>query len=372
MNPVEVLKSLIEIDTRNPPGNTENAVEYLEGLFSSYRTKTVGDGGKLNLIVEISKGEPEFLFTSHLDTVPCDDSMLTPRIVNGKVYGRGSCDAKGCVAAIASAFNEFECDAGIMLAFTADEEIGGRLGLGRVMEHISPDYVIIGEPFGSDRIGVAQATVVSMNLIVHGKSGHTAIADIKKGAIYRASKLITQIVDRFSELEGNKADYMRELERLGLEIEYRGNGDAVFNPSIVRAGIKRNVVPDKCVIEADVRFAPWIDPESVRSHFQLEGVDVFITGYLRSFGFSLDAVRHEDDRKLIEMMRGAIEAEGLKPKAVVTLGVGDIRHVRNRGIPAFYLGPGGGGLHSDDEFVYIDEIHRAVNIYRNIVTLSER
>ncbi len=372
MDPVEILKSLIEIDTRNPPGNTENAVEYLEGLFSPYASRTIGENGKLNLIVEISRGKPEFLFTSHLDTVPCDDSMLTPRVENGKVYGRGSCDAKGCVAAIASAFHEFESGAGIKLAFTADEEIGGRLGLGRVMDHISPDYVIIGEPFGSDRIGVAQATVVSMNLIVHGKSGHTAIADIREGAVYKASKLIIQFVDMFSKLKGDREKYMRELERMGLEVEYRGNGDAVFNPSIIRAGVKRNVVPDKCVIEADVRFAPWIDAESVRRQFYLEDVDVFITGYLRSFGYSLDAVKHEDDRRLVEIMRRAIEAENLKPKAVVTLGVGDIRHVRSRGIPAFYLGPGGEGLHSDREFVYIDEIHRAVRIYRNIVTLSEK
>ncbi len=371
MDPVRLLKSLIEIDTRNPPGNTENAVEYLEGLFSSYKTKIIGDDGKLNLIVEISKGRPEFLFTSHLDTVPCEDSMLTPKADGNRVYGRGSCDAKGCIAAIASAFHNFESNTGIKLAFTADEEIGGRLGLGRVMETLRPDYVIIGEPFGSNRIGIAQATVVSLNLVVHGKSGHTAIADVKEGAVYRASNLITEMVDRFSEMKGKREIYFEKLKNLGLEIEYRGNGDAVFNPSILRAGIKRNVVPDKCIIEADVRFAPWIDAESVRNCFQLEGVDVFITGFLRSFGFSLDAVSPDKDTALINMMRHAIEMENLPPKAVITLGVGDIRHVRSRGIPAFYLGPLGEGLHSDSEFVYLDDIHRTIRVYRNIVTLSE-
>ena len=371
MDPVQLLKNLIEIDTRNPPGNTENAVEYLEGLFSSYKTKVVGDDGKLNLLVEISGGSPDFLFTSHLDTVPCDESMLTPKIENGRVYGRGSCDAKGCVAAIVSAFHGFESKAGIKLAFTADEEIGGRLGLGRVIDHVNPDYVIIGEPFGSDRIGVAQATVVSLNLIVHGRSGHTAIADIKEGAVYRASKLITELVDKFAEMKGKKEEYLSKLESLGLDVEYRGNGDAVFNPSIVRAGVKRNVVPDRCIVEADVRFAPWIDVDSVRESFHLDNVDVFITGFLRSFGFSLDNVPDEKDRRLARLMAKAIRQEGMSPKAVVTLGVGDIRHVRNRGIPAFYLGPGGEGLHSDVEFVYINEIHRMIRIYRNIITLSE-
>ncbi len=372
MNPVDVLKSLIEIDTRNPPGNTENAVEYLEGLFSSYKTKVVGEDGKLNLIVEISKGNPEFLFTSHLDTVPCDDALLTPKIVDGKIYGRGSCDAKGAVSSIVSAFYNFESESGITLAFTADEEVGGRLGLGKVMETLNPDYVVIGEPFGSDKIGVAQATVVSLNLVVHGKSGHTAIADIREGAVYRASKIITELVDEFSRLKGDRSKYLRKLEELGLEVEYRGNGDAVFNPAIVKAGVKRNVVPDRCVIEADVRLAPWIDVERVRERFQLEDVDVFVAGFLRNFGFSLDAVDVDKDTFLIELIRESIRLEGLNPKAVVTLGVGDIRHVRNKGIPAFYFGPLGEGLHSNSEFVYIDELYRCARIYRNIVNLSEK
>lgn len=369
MDPVEILRDLIEIDTRNPPGNTESAVEYIENLFSSYRTKVVGKDGKTNIIVEISRGEPEFLFTSHLDTVPSDDSMLTAKISDGKVYGRGSCDAKGCVSSIISAFYGMESDKGIKLAFTADEEVGGKLGLGMVMEYVSPDFVVIGEPFGSDRIGVAQASVVALKLIVHGKSGHTATADIREGAVYRAASLIINAVNGFSAIKGERDEYIEKLTSLGFDVEFRGNGDAVFNPSIVRAGVKRNVVPEFCEIDADVRVAPWVSMERVRSILKYDGVDVFITGYLRPFGYGLDGVDTIADIRLLNIMKNAIMSENMRPKAVVSLGVGDSRHVRVKGTPAFYYGPGGENMHSNNEFVYVDEMKRAVRVYRRMVTL---
>ncbi len=328
----------------------------------------VGRDGKANVIVEISRGEPEFLFTSHLDTVPSDDSMLTARISDGKVYGRGSCDAKGCVASIISAFHGMESEKGIKLAFTADEEVGGKLGLGIVMDHVSPDFVVIGEPFGSDRIGVAQASVIALRLIVHGKSGHTATANIREGAVYRAARLIIDAVNGFSEIRGERDRYVENLTSLGLDVEFRGNGDAVFNPSIVRAGVKRNVVPEFCEIDADVRVAPWVSMESVRNLMRYDGVDVFITGYLRPFGYGLDGVDEEADIRLLNIMKRAIMSENMRPRAVVSLGVGDSRHVRVRGIPAFYYGPGGENMHSSNEFVYVDELERAARVYRRMVT----
>ncbi len=372
MDVIKILTDLIRIDTRNPPGLTSDAVEYIEKMFSSFRTKIIGNDGKENLVVEISDGKPEFLFTSHLDTVPGDDSMLKPRVEGGKVYGRGSCDAKGCVVAIISAFHNYEGDAGIKLAFTADEEVGGKLGLGIVMKSLNPDYVIIGEPFGSDKIGVAQAHVVSAKIEVFGESGHTATADVKKGAICRASKFIIDAVNELSKVRGDRDSYFSKLRELNLEIEYRGNGDVVFNPSIIRGGVKRNVVPDKCEIEADIRIAPWLSPESLRGYIAYEGVDVKIIGYLRAFGFSLDRVDRQRDLMLLNLIRDAIEMEGMRAKAVVSLGVGDARHVRCKGIPAFYLGPKGENLHGDNEFVYIDEIVKVSKIYRNIVDLACR
>lgn len=366
MDPLQITKDLIRMDTRNPPGNTSEVVEYLSELFSSFNQKVyTKEEGKDNLVVYISSGKPELMLTSHLDTVPSGDELLNPVLVDGKLYGRGSCDAKGCVAAICSAA-QIEPECGLKLAFTSDEEVGGVNGLGYVFEREMADAVIVGEPTGSDTIGVLQAAVLALDIEFRGNSGHTALHDAKEGAIFRASRYIVERVESFRRLEGDYGEYRKIFESLGMEFVIK-SWHAVFNPSMIRGGVKRNVVAPKCTVYADVRFAPWISIEEVRRELHADDVEFKVEGFLQPYGVRSDAVRLEDDVKFLKIIAEAVIEEGLRPKAAFSLGVGDTRHVRKHGVPAFYLGPGGGNLHGEDEFVYVDELYRTAKIYRNII-----
>ncbi len=372
MDPVKITEDLIRIDTRNPPGITSDAVEYLLDLFSSYNTKVYAkEEGKENLVVEISKGKPSLMLTSHLDTVPAGDELLNPVIVNGKLYGRGSCDAKGCVAAICTAALRAKPEIGLKLAFTSDEEVGGVAGLGYVFEKERADAVLIGEPTGSDTIGVLQAAVLAVDIEFRGESGHTASQDSKEGAIYRASKYIVEKVESFRRLRGSFESYRSFFSQLGLEFCIK-TWHAVFNPSMIRGGVKRNVVAPKCVVNADVRFAPWINVEDVRRELYADNVEFRVEGFLQPYGVMCDGVDRERDVSFLKVVTDAIRRQGLNPKAVFSLGVGDTRHVRKHGVPAFYLGPGGENLHGEDEFVYIHELERTVDVYKKVIELFRR
>jgi len=366
----KITADLIKIDTRNPPGITTGAIEYLQEFFSSYKTKIYKkEEGKENLIVEIKKGEPTLMLTSHLDTVPAGDELLNPVLVNGKLYGRGSCDAKGCVAAICSAvlgLKDVSC--GLRLAFTCDEETGGVSGLGYVFEREKADAVLIGEPTGSAVIGAVQAAVLAIDLEFIGNAGHTASQDSKEGAVYKASSYIVDKVETFKRLEGDFFRYKEFFARLGIDFIIK-SWHAVFNPSIIRGGVKRNVVAPRCTVGADVRFAPWVSIDDVRKELYAEDVEFKVEGFLQPYGVLCDNVKTEDDVAFLEILSEAIKSHGLSPKAVFSLGVGDTRHVRKHGIPAFYLGPGGGNMHGDDEFVYIDELERVQEIYKRVVEL---
>ncbi|MBO8182282.1 MAG: M20/M25/M40 family metallo-hydrolase [Archaeoglobus sp.] len=372
LDPLELTKQLIKLDSRNPPGNTTRVAEFLEDLFSNYPTRILEkEEGKPNLIVEISKGKPELMLTSHMDTVPAKDSLLNPIIVDGKLYGRGACDAKGCIASIASAvlsdsdhLDQF--DHGLKLAFTSDEEVGGVSGLGFVFEHMKSDYVLISEPFGSDRIGVLQAAVVSADLTIRGNSGHTATLDAREGAIYKASEYIIRVMDEFSKLNSDYSDFRKKFEEIGLELEFRGIGHAVFNPAIIRGGVKRNVVAPECKIQADIRFAPWIPQERIREALAGD-VEFKINGVLKPYGLFSDEVDVEKDLEFLQILISAIEEKGMKPKGVCSIGVGDTRHVRKHRIPAFYYGPEGHGLHGEDEHVIIEDLYRCSEVFRTVI-----
>ncbi len=307
------------------------------------------------------------MLSSHLDTVPCSDELLNPVVVNGKLYGRGSADAKGCVASICSAALSLpDSEIGLKLAFTADEEIGGKNGLKKVFEAEKCDAVVIGEPTGCDSINVVQGCVLSVDLEFEGKDGHTAARDFREGAIFKASEFIIQASDFFRNLGGNYESYRSLFENLGIPFTLK-TWEAVFNPSLIGGGVKRNVVAPKCRLSADIRFAPWIDIEDILRFLKRDGVKLTVCGFLPAFGMLCDQVPLEKDLKLLRAISEAILAENLKPKAIFTLGVGDIRHVRRFGIPALYFGPGGEDLHGEDEFVYISELRTAKRIYRRIV-----
>jgi len=379
-DPLDLTKQLIKLDSRNPPGNTSKVAEFLEGLFSSYATRILEkEEGKPNLIVEISRGRPELM--SHMDTVPSKDSLLNPVVVDGKLYGRGACDAKGCIASIVHAVlgegrggkdrNDREFSCGLKLAFTSDEEIGGVNGLGFVFDRMKSDYVLIGEPFGSERIGVLQSAVVSADITVKGSSGHTATLDAREGAIYKASEYILRVMDGFSKLNSDYSDFKRRFEEIGLELEFRGVNHAVFNPAVIKGGVKRNVVAPECKLQCDIRFAPWIPQEKIREVLAGD-VEFRIDGVLKPYGLFSDGVDPERDIEFLKVLMEAIRGKGMKPKGVCSIGVGDTRHVRKHGIPAFYYGPKGHGLHGEDEYVIIEELYVCSDIYRTVVEGFDR
>lgn len=366
MDAVALTKELIKIDTRNPPGDTTRAVEFLEKIFSSFKTKIYAKDEKENLVVEIGNGKKSLMLTSHLDTVPAGDELLNPVVVNGKLFGRGSCDAKGCVASICSAVEKIEPEFNLKLAFTADEEVGGKNGLKIVFEKEKADAVVIGEPTGCDSITVLQGSVLALEIRFNGKDGHTALRNPCEGAIFKSADFILHVVEKFRNIRGDYERYTRLFKDLGVEFRIK-TWEAVFNPSMIRGGVKRNVVAPSCDLSADVRFAPWIGVDEILQFFEREDIEVRVSGFLPGYGILTDSVKLEDDLKLLRIMFEAIKKENLNPKAVFSLGVGDSRHVRKFRVPAFYLGPGGGNMHSEDEFVYISELRLATKIYRNII-----
>jgi len=192
------------------------------------------------------------------------------------------------------------------------------------------------------------------------------LRDAREGAVFKASNFILEATQFFRSLKGDYEAYKRLFEGLGVSFILK-SWEATFNPSIINGGVKRNVVAQKCKLSADVRFAPWLGLEDILSFFSREELKLTVCGFLPSYGILADSVPLEKDLKLFSLISEAIKAEGLKPRAVFTLGVGDTRHVRKFGVPAFYFGPGGGEMHSEDEFVHISELKMAKRIYRRIV-----
>lgn len=180
---------LISVPSVNPPGNEAAASKTLASLLEPLDVSCelqyiASDRANLLATVGSTDGRRRLALCSHLDVVaPGETSTwtsdpLTPRRVNDLIYGRGSCDAKGCLAAMAlsMAFLAQRPDllpGSLLLMAVASEELGG-IGSNYLMQSDCPaDSVIIGEPTNM-RIALGHKGRIEVDVVIRGRSGHAS------------------------------------------------------------------------------------------------------------------------------------------------------------------------------------------------------
>ena len=333
--------------------------------------------GRENLIATLpgrAPGRPLLMLNGHMDTVPPSASMRYPafaaEIHDGRLWGRGSVDMKGAVAALATAFVALR-RAGVrpprpvVFAAVVAEESGnlGTAALGR--DGPPADVAVVGEP-SSLTIIPAHRGVYRCELAVHGRAAHGSTPELGLNAIVQAARLIVALDERLPEM-------------------WRGQRHAVLGgPSVnigtIRGGIATNVVPDRCEFTFGKRYVPGDSPERIRA--DLEAV---IAGSIGAG--QADIVRDEvfeavarppldlpADHPLTRTLRESIEAVTGRPAAVGRFqAFTDAAVLQAAGTPSVVFGPGDLALaHTDEEHVPLDALHAAARIYaRTALRLCE-
>jgi len=310
----EVLTELIHIDTQNPPGGEIAAAEVLarrlraDGIAAEVFESAPGRGNVHARLKGGGAARPIVLL-SHLDVVPADPRgwRVAPFAgvrEDGYVYGRGALDAKGVaaiqlLAVLALQRNGAPLARDVILLATADEETGGRAGAGWIAEH-RPELVAGAEYLltegdhihlrGGSRpviqVAVAEKTPCWVRLTAHGESGHgstppaeTAVTRLL-GALdrldrYRAPVRVSEPVERYfaalAALEpqgprGKLAHVGSSLRDPSFLAEFTKNPlqnalvRNTITPTVLRAGIKTNVIPGEAAAELDCRLLPGEKP----------------------------------------------------------------------------------------------------------------
>ena len=198
----EILADLVRIDSVSSRSNVE-IVEYLERRCKAMNLLTkrfpyFDEQGieKINLIALSQETEEvELALVGHTDTVPYDPNWtaatnLTER--DGKLYGRGSCDTKGFIAAALTAIEDVKPNKPLALIFTADEEIGLR-GAKQLAQAkpLRVRYSIVGEPTSLKPIRAGKGYSLA-EVIVKGREAHSAYPALGASAVFRAARLINR------------------------------------------------------------------------------------------------------------------------------------------------------------------------------------
>jgi succinyl-diaminopimelate desuccinylase len=363
-----LLGRLVAFNTENPPGREAELGRYLAQKLTRLGLVVQSDEfapGRTNVVATYANGGgPVFAFNSHIDVVPAGDGWsrdpwkLTE--ADGRLYGRGACDAKGAIVAMIEAIRFLIADAhswsGTLVAvFVADEEVAS-LGAKRYVSHDKPvvDFAVIGEPT-SNLIVTAHKGSLRPVVRVLGKTAHSGMPDLGINAILKASHLLRMI----EELHGTVSQRRHELV-----------GSASLTVTRANAGHADNVVPDRCDLLLDRRMIPGESEEAAKQE-----IETLLENARREFGIEAEIVDYRSttggptetrpDHPVVIASLDAARRHGVEDRRLHGFQGGcDLVHFRSIGAHGTVIGPGSLSVaHKPDEFVPIDELVNASRIY---------
>ncbi len=363
MDVLLLTKKLLSFNTVNPPGNEEGIAKFVGGMLHdngfdvSYH---VFGAERLHLIAEkgLSSEMAPIVLSGHFDTVPTGNrewksDPFAGEIKDGKIWGRGSSDMKGGLAAmILSSIGSFEGDrpnGGIRIIFTAGEELGCQ-GISQLASEDritgKASAVIVGEPTGNIP-ATGHKGAIYLNAVTSGRTAHSSMPEMGDNAIYKAAKAIMGII-HFN------FDADRDLLL----------GYPTINVGKISGGMNINSVPDHAEFTIDIRTTTKVDHDKILLKLKaVAGKEVVMEKLI-----DLKPVYTSGKDPFIQIV---YDVCGIKknsaPYALPYLTDGAVLQGVYKS-PVVILGPGEPGqAHKTDEFCYIEKLENSVNIYRNII-----
>jgi succinyl-diaminopimelate desuccinylase len=363
---IRLVKTLIEIPSPNPPGDAQAIAHYiaawLEQVGANVRVFAPPEKPEAqSVIATVGSGHPVVMLHAHLDTVPVADlergrwtsDPLTALERDGRVYGKGSVDDKGPLAAMMIAFKKFAArdhQGTLVLVAAAEEEVGGQLGTKWLADHghlPESDFIVVGEQT-FNRVATAHKGVMRATITTSGHSVHATNPDRGINAINAMARVILA------------------LERYHLELskhEHPLVGVPTCNVGVIQGGSTANAVADQCTIRLDRRMIPGEQPEVVQHELErvvaslnLEPATVEVNEFLYSSWFE-SKLETLYGRTFLEC---SSKATGAPLEPIGYLPGSDAKHLMGlaRGDMVIF-GPGSYEVaHSFDEYVDIQELEQ--------------
>lgn len=380
MDPVtRLLADLVAIPSVNPMGRSLSGPGYLEGGMTEYLLQwfsSLGvaverqqvEPGRENLIAryESPGAARTILFDAHQDTVPVEGMTIDPfrpTIEDGRLFGRGSCDVKGGMAAMLSAFARLVRDrpagaASVILACTVDEEFTHTGSSRLAITPLGAALAVVAEPTRMQVVNCHKGAV-RWKIRTHGVACHSSTPELGVNAIYRMAEVVAVL-----------ADYAGGLSSAAAHAVL---GPASLSVGRIEGGQSVNVVPDVCEIEIDRRVIPGERPldciagvEAVlRERFgTLDGIE-FLPPWVKMPALAPEATAGGG---WVEAVSSAVSrATGTRPTIMGVPYGTDAGPLSEAGLPCLVFGPGDiAQAHTKDEWIELDQVRQAVEAYYEI------
>ena len=356
-----LLADLVAIDSVNPVlvpgarGEAEVARRIAEECIAIGLRVEVTEvaPGRPNVVAVLEGRAPgaSLMFCGHIDTVGVTgmNRPFEPVTRDDRLYGRGSQDMKGGVAAMIGAVRVLAESGGlangrVIVAAVVDEEHAS-LGAEALVASWRADAAVVTEPTDLD-VAVAHKGFQWVEVQTRGRAAHGSRPREGRDAILRMGRVL------------------HKLEALDRTLQKRAAhallGTASLHASLVGGGRELSSYPDQCTLTLERRTLPG---ETLGVALQeveeivasLKKADAEFEADARAM-FGRDAYEINPSARLPSSLVGAAESVGCKPAIVGMTFWTDAAILGGAGIPSVLFGPGGAGLHSAEEYVRLDDV----------------
>jgi len=366
---LDFLFSLIETETVNPPGD-----EYLLHDIIMKCMKEIGaevqiiskDEKRPNYIGRIGSGEPSVAIISHMDVVPPGEGWthhpFQPYENEGKIYGRGALDNKGCLAASWAGIKALlktglKFKGTIYFCAVSDEEMGSDYGVEYIVEKgFKPDYAIVPDSGSIDKAIIGEKGAAWFDLESFGKQSHGSTPELGINAIIKVSKLISN------------------FEKFDFNLKY----DPRFTPPTINVGMVSggnapNIVASRCKVTLDIRYPVGITEGMILKRMSDE-IDV-LKKKDKEVDIRLGEVttRHyphiiENNSRLIDAFKNTAKEIGMPMEFETSAGITVAKILNLNGIPAIAHSPDSDKTwHISDEYVKIENLEKCAVLWASVI-----
>jgi acetylornithine deacetylase/succinyl-diaminopimelate desuccinylase-like protein len=364
------LADLVRARTENPPGDEFRAAKVLTDFCDRHGIpweKFEKVPGRTNIVARIGRGRPRIIVPCHFDTVPAGDGWtgdpFEPRIDGDRMFGRGTNDNKGPLAAmmlVARYLKEHEGEfAGqLVLAGVADEEAGSTLGMKYLIEEcgLSGEAAIVPDVGHSMRmIDVGEKGLYFLKVRAIGRQAHGS--EPRQGA-----SALWPIVD-----------FLERIRQWRPPLPPASPVAALFTPptlnvGAIHAGTVPNMVPGRCEALIDTRYLPGTDGPAILEY--MRGVLAGVQAAAPDVRLELEVLSEQQptlvqaDHPMIGVIeRRTEEVLGLRPDRKGLSGATVAKFLILGGIPAVGFSCGAEGVaHTANEWVGMGEVGRFAEI----------
>lgn len=357
---IKTIQKLVSLDSQNPPGDESKIADfvgkYLKALGLKIKTYTFKNK-RVNLVATLKgkAGKKRLLITPHLDTVPAGKNWkknpLCAKITGNKIYGLGTTDCKGNLAAGMEAIHSLvedgvKLDYDLVFAATADEESGSGLGLIPLLERkiLKADAALVLDADDFEVV-ITQKGLMHLKVKIHGRKAHGAYPWLGANAIDMAAEIITDLKKQNKIYSRNK--YLR---------------GPTINVGTIKGGDKVNVVSDWCEFELDFRFLPG---SSVK--VMLRNLKKTIARHARNFKIEIQGIQEPyyiaPGHPLVRSLVSAMKSLRIPARISGSEGATVITFFKKMNIPAIATGFGKEGCaHIADEYANLNNLYNGSRV----------